>query len=179
MDRPPSPLAPAEMLLRRRRRPYRPDGYGSDGSDDGYGSGDDDGYAQTAAERRHDLGRLARVAAAVRRRVPSLVMRVADADAGWPDRWRVPVTVHGHDGAPVAVTSSTFEAVADAGGALVVEERFDPVQMNAFYVDVRKTYFTGWRAWSPAQRAVVVAAAVAAAVSGGALAAGWLAGAGA
>jgi hypothetical protein len=64
--------------------------------------------------------------------------------------------------------------VAAAGGALVVEERFDARQMNAYFVDVPCTRLRGWWAWSPRTRTVCVVAAAAAVVSSSLLVAGYL-----
>lgn len=128
---------------------------------------------QTPAETHYDRTRLVRVAAAVQHTMPWFTVCAAEAEP-WADRWRIPVRVHppGHGG-PITVRAEHFAAVSAAGGTLVVEERFDPHQMNAFFVDVIPTWFHGWRAWSSRERIITVAAVTMACLSAATLAGVW------
>jgi hypothetical protein len=125
------------------------------------------------AEYRYDCARLRRVAAAVTAACPRLVVDVDDAER-WTDRWRVPVGVS--PGTPFCLDASHFRAVAAAGGALVVEERFNARQMNTYFVDVPRARFRGWRAWSPRTRVTCVVATAVALGSAAMLVAGYLVG---
>ena len=94
-----------------------------------------------------------------------------DAAERWRDRWRVPLTLRGGDGGggdggkdpaneTVHLTETHFATVRAAGAALVVEERFDARQMNAYYLDMNRTFFRGWRAWTVRERVQCVVATV-------------------
>ena len=129
---------------------------------------------QTYAETQYDRLRLARICRTLRRTAPWCGTVDVDAAERWRDRWRVPLTLRGDgggggggdggDGDPanetVHLTETHFATVRAAGAALVVEERFDARQMNAYYLDMNRTFFRGWRAWTVRERVQCVVATV-------------------
>ena len=130
---------------------------------------DVEGTQQTAAEARHDRARMKRLQELMREHAPWCTLNLAGAEL-WCDRWRIPITLRpdndnsdasGSYAPSVCVKESHFAAVRACGASLIAEEHFEDVSLRRrrcgtdntnYYVEMTRSRFRGWKAWSWRER---------------------------
>jgi hypothetical protein len=95
-----------------------------------------------AAEDRTDKAHMKAVKRGIESAGHGATLHLEDA-VRCRDRWRIPLSFACDH---VRLDIAHFAAVARLGASLVVEESYSDEQMNAFFVEIRRTRLHGWRA---------------------------------
>lgn len=112
--------------------------------------------ASTADEDRADRAKMKHLKRCIEQEGQGAVLHVEDATR-CRDRWRIPVTFNCE---LLRLEFAHFAAVKRMGANFVVEENFTDDQLNAFFIEFKRSRLRGWAAMSRAHRVLCIGGAV-------------------